>query len=1144
MLQIQLYIENQEVELYKDESITLTQSIQDVRDIEKIFTDYSRTFSVPASKQNNKIFQHFYNYFIEGFDARRKKEAQLLINYKPFRKGKIKLEGVQLKNNEPHTYRITFFGNTVTLPDLIGEDKLANLTELSAFDFRYNDTNIQTYMSNGLDQTIGSDLIEDGIIFPLITHTNRLIYDSGANDTYNLYTTGSNNGVPFAELKPAIRIEAIIKAIELHYNIEFSTDFFNSTNAPYHNLYMWLHTKPGGLFSDQERTQQFTGYGIIGSRVDNLTVRSNNFIFSNRRKVDYDLRFTVTPATDDTEYNLVIHRNGEEFKRFDSLSGATKNGEALDEDVDYINVEDGEFSVFIETASAETFDLSLLIKRRKRSFIKKTTECTLEATLETFTDTQIAIASQIPDMKVLDFLTGLFKMFNLTAYVNDDGLVVVQTLDSYFASSTTTHDITPFVVTDESQVDATVPYRQVNLKYEGLNTFLAKNFNLMNNKGWGTLEYQAQAKFEGQTYEIKLPFEHMLYERLQDVTTLDRTNIMWGWYVDEKQETISELPLLFYPVKSTSTTIAARTIAGSKVDITEPYMPSNSADLWSSYRFEHMEQSLNFHSEFDEYAGPPNERTLFKTYYETYIKDLFDLRKRITKISAYLPISVTQKLSLADNIIIFNKLYRINTITTNFETNKSELELTNILDNTVTEAPTNIAVSQVGTPVDVASNDVTADTTVLTADRAGVAVDGFEISDTPFETPTEVPNNDPVNTTDEVCEVTAASILEGAHSGTTDTITFKYSITKHGKLCGQDNIDEFGFLIATTSSALTASDDIDTLKASSSVTAISTVRPSGQPTLSPGEKQTYINSLTDPATRYARFYVRTNINPDNAEADVISAVFSESTVSAIGAAETEFYGRQAGYGAYGYSTIPSLATIRSNFFVQNYGADCGETAIVDSLYHNGDGAYPMVGDEMKTHQSFDYTGGSSSAPASYNHATNIYYAMAIADGNTVIGESTKNGTIFKYVVVKYSTAEVVAVYDCPEESTVPESVAYTNAVVKSHTNMYVFGEYQGSYYGQWYIDDFKSSTCGVDFSSLNVIKVSHNGSGDNPVPGDYIKIDHYNGVDYTTSFGQTVIQLGIFSERITLCLVDSNSIGRYLVGFNRIDGEVMVVSEC
>ena len=64
MLALKLYVADQDgvltqVDLFKDESVTLTQSIQDVRDIEKVFTDFSQTFSVPASKLNNKVFQHF-----------------------------------------------------------------------------------------------------------------------------------------------------------------------------------------------------------------------------------------------------------------------------------------------------------------------------------------------------------------------------------------------------------------------------------------------------------------------------------------------------------------------------------------------------------------------------------------------------------------------------------------------------------------------------------------------------------------------------------------------------------------------------------------------------------------------------------------------------------------------------------------------------------------------------------------------------------------------------------------------------------------------------------------------------------------------------------------------------------------------------
>ena len=56
------------VDLMEEELITLSQVIQDAKDPDKIFTDYSRTFNLPASKTNNKLFRHWYIPEIEGFD--------------------------------------------------------------------------------------------------------------------------------------------------------------------------------------------------------------------------------------------------------------------------------------------------------------------------------------------------------------------------------------------------------------------------------------------------------------------------------------------------------------------------------------------------------------------------------------------------------------------------------------------------------------------------------------------------------------------------------------------------------------------------------------------------------------------------------------------------------------------------------------------------------------------------------------------------------------------------------------------------------------------------------------------------------------------------------------------------------------------
>ena len=52
---LQLYIEGNRVDLFSDESVNIIQSIQNVKDISKVFVEFTRTFNVPASKKNNKI---------------------------------------------------------------------------------------------------------------------------------------------------------------------------------------------------------------------------------------------------------------------------------------------------------------------------------------------------------------------------------------------------------------------------------------------------------------------------------------------------------------------------------------------------------------------------------------------------------------------------------------------------------------------------------------------------------------------------------------------------------------------------------------------------------------------------------------------------------------------------------------------------------------------------------------------------------------------------------------------------------------------------------------------------------------------------------------------------------------------------------
>ena len=152
-----------QVDLMESDLISLTQVIQDIRSIDKIFTDYSKTFNLPASKTNNKIFKYWYNPDLDGFDDQVMANARIELNHFAFKEGKIRLESVTMRNNMPSMYKVTFFGNTVTLNDLIGEDKLESLEWLNNFNHNGDNANIKNGLEFGLNFTINSTTYNDAV---------------------------------------------------------------------------------------------------------------------------------------------------------------------------------------------------------------------------------------------------------------------------------------------------------------------------------------------------------------------------------------------------------------------------------------------------------------------------------------------------------------------------------------------------------------------------------------------------------------------------------------------------------------------------------------------------------------------------------------------------------------------------------------------------------------------------------------------------------------------------------------------------------------------------------------------------------------------------------------------------------------------
>jgi hypothetical protein len=88
---------------------------------------------------------------------------------------------------------------------------------------------------------------------------------------------------------------------------------------------------------------------------------------------------------------------------------------------------------------------------------------------------------------------------------------------------------------------------------------------------------------------------------------------------------------------------------------------------------------LNFDDEFDEYTAELYyQNSLIQKYYEKYLRSILAPTKRLYYFTGYLPPSFLLKYKLNDQLKIQDRVYRINSITTNLNTGKSKLELLNL----------------------------------------------------------------------------------------------------------------------------------------------------------------------------------------------------------------------------------------------------------------------------------------------------------------------------------------------------------------------------------------------------------------------------------------------------------------------------------
>lgn len=670
----EVYIEGQRLDLYDDESITVKQVSKDLKDISKIFADFSQSFNVPASANNNNIFKHYYNANIDGgYDARTRKASNLVVGGLDFKQGKMRLDSVEIINNVPANYKITFFGNVITIKDLIGEDKLINLDWLSNFDHDYTGANVKTGLTSGIDFTVDSVDYDAAVTYPLIAYNRRFIYNSSGsahinesdivNIAHHSGHSGSNeHGVNYRDLKPAIKLSVIIKAIQEQYGFVFNSPFFDS--AVFNGIYMNLNNKTTAI--SENRGDIESGGGTIP------TIPVSQF----EPRIIYNV--TIEPTLSTVEYKVILYIN--DIKIYEDVNFRTGDVTIIRDLYITPNSSGQPYTYRFEIIARDVFEFSGTTDLDLEFYIgTDTSSQSLNSAVYTDETLQsrLRILSNVPDLKVFDFLTGIFKTFNLVAYAEDNE-IIIKDLQNYYSEGRI-FDVTEFIETKKETVQRGTFFKEINFKFQESKQILAEEFFQSNNQGYGDLDFRLSDEngnplqdVDGETLEVKSIFENPIFERLVDINNGDLTPIQYCLYTNREIKPIVGKPFIFYLINpSISTTPISFIDEDGEAEIdTKVFMPSHSIFTTNSF-------NLNFNAELSEYTFGVMQNTIYNKYWSDYIGDMFSIKRRTFLMEGILPVNLLNNLKLSDRLIIKGNRYIINSISSNIVDRRDTLELIN-----------------------------------------------------------------------------------------------------------------------------------------------------------------------------------------------------------------------------------------------------------------------------------------------------------------------------------------------------------------------------------------------------------------------------------------------------------------------------------
>ena len=475
------------IDLYENEKMHLNYKFTDLTNFSSVGS-YSQEFRIPASATNVDFFGAIFNVNFNGwFDFRKKVTANLTVNTIPISSGHIQVKKLYWQSGKLFEFEVVFFGEVPNLSRLLNEKKLRDIESIVAGDLDYDllHANVETPPN-------------DNTILTLCDKWNLTASNPLGQPVYSTVIAGQPTYKPLyvGHLTPAVKayylFDQILKDAGVQWASASLLDMLDNVYVPFVNG-QYLNASLG--LNDNAANL------AVASNVNGLTFAPSNNVYNlysalteyEDAGANWSAGVFTVPYSAQYSFRITAHGrvntlNGEDFGNY-PLRVLVYVDNVFTYDYELLQTS---YLFYLDTTQTFAFNTGQEVKFKLQILPQDSTAGTFTWDVDLFGTgavdsfgTGLEIVSigtsltgdtclmefNAPDMKQIDFITSIQKMFNL-AFVPDRTLpntLRIEPLVEYIGSGNTldwtekldlSKDITYYPTTDLQKAKFTFTYTE------------------------------------------------------------------------------------------------------------------------------------------------------------------------------------------------------------------------------------------------------------------------------------------------------------------------------------------------------------------------------------------------------------------------------------------------------------------------------------------------------------------------------------------------------------------------------------------------------------------------------------------------------------------------------------------------------------